>query len=92
MSQSEGSSEAVNELRKFSELIADPGQRKAFASDPDGTLDRVEVNPEAIPENVLGTLKGLSQEELRVLARLNTTLLESGLSTEVRDGASLGVF
>ena len=92
MSSAENPSEAAAELKKLADVIADPGQRKSFAADPDGTLDRVDVKPEAIPENVLTTLKGLNQEELRVLARLNSTLLESGLSAEAGDQGSLGMF
>lgn len=86
------SKEAATELAKFVDLIADPVQRKAFDSDPDGTLDRSDVNPEAIPENVLNTLKGLSQQELRLVARLNFRLIESGLSIDVGDGRSLSCF
>jgi hypothetical protein len=93
ISTTEGfSKEAATELAKLADLIADPVQRKAFDSDPDGTLDRSDVNPEAIPENVLNTLKGLSQQELRLVARLNSRLIESGLSVDVADGRRISCF
>ena len=92
MSSPEDPTQAAAELKKLADVIADPGQRKSFAADPDGTLDRVDVKPEAIPENVLSTLKGLSQEELRVLSRLNSSLLESGLSADAGGQGSLGMF
>lgn len=92
MGSPEGSSDAATELKKLADVIADPGQRKSFAADPDGTLDRSDVNPDAIPDGVLGTLKGLSQEELRALARLNSQLLDSGISAEAGSSGSLGMF
>lgn len=92
MSSPENSAEAAGELKKLADVIADPGQRESFASDPDGTLERVDVNHEAIPEDVLSTLKGLSHEELSAVARLNSTLLDSGLSADAGDQGSLGMF
>lgn len=80
------------ELKKLADLITDPVQRKAFASDPDGVLAESDVNPDLIPQPVLDTLKGLSQEELRLLQRLHASLLASGLSVEVSGGDSLGMF
>lgn len=92
MSSPENPADAAGELKKLADVISDPGERQSFASDPDGTLDRIDVNPEAIPENVLSTLKGLSQQELDALSRLNSTLLESGLSAEAGGQGSLGMF
>jgi len=90
ISTPEGFSEAAIELQKLAGLIADPVQRKAFAADPNGTLDLSDVNPEAIPEEVLDTLKGLSQEELRLLASFNATLIDAGLSVDVGKGNRIG--
>lgn len=84
--------DAAGELKKLADVIADPAERKSFAEDPDGTLDRVDVNPQAIPDNVLSTLKGLSQQELDALTRVNSSLLESGLSAEAGGQGSLGMF
>ena len=91
MSTPEGS-DAARELAKLAGVITEPAHRQSFAADPDGTLDRSDLHPTAIPESLLGTLKGLSQEELRVLARVNAGLVDAGLHTEVPEGGSLGFF
>ena len=92
MSTPEKPEEAAAELKKLADVIADPGERKAFAEDPDGTLDRIDVNPDVIPDEVLSTLKGLSHEELQALTRLNSSLVASGLSTEAGGQGNLGMF
>lgn len=48
------------------------------------------MNPEAIPEEVLDTLKGLSHEELRLLSSFNATLIDAGLSVDVGKGNRIG--
>jgi hypothetical protein len=84
--------EAAAELKKLADVLDDADHRQSFASDPDGTLDRVDVNPDAIPDEVLSTLKGLSHDELQALARLNSSLKNSGLSADAGGQGDLGFF
>ncbi len=64
-------------------VLADPEQRKRFADDPEETLNTAKVSIADIPSPVLDVLKGLSQEELELLGRLQTTLVENGLFFDV---------
>ncbi len=84
--------DAAAELKKLADLLDDPDHRQSFASDPDGTLEQVDVDPDAIPDEVLSTLKGLSHEELQVLTRLNSSLKSSGISVDAGGQGNLGVF
>jgi hypothetical protein len=84
--------EAAAELKKLADVLDDADQRQSFAADPDGTLDRVDVNPEAIPDEVLSTLKGLSHEELQAVVRVNSSLKSSGISADAGGQGNLGIF
>jgi hypothetical protein len=65
-----------------SKVLASAALRKSFAADPLGTLERAGIDIRAIPERILDTLAELSYEELGVVARVNQTLIESGIAAE----------
>jgi hypothetical protein len=82
MSEGEGASTGSGPFEKLGEVLRDPKQRKAFWLDPEGTLAKIGVDPDEIPERVRDTLHDLSYEELRVLARVNASLDEAGVPSE----------
>ncbi len=86
----EETSAAVQELGKVMDVIKDPGQRQSFAANPDQTLQQRNVNTGAIPGQVVDVLKGLSPDELGLLARFHSTLIDSGLSSDVPDSGQFG--
>jgi hypothetical protein len=75
----QGDDDARNEFARFANLITDPQVRREFDKDPLGTLELRGVNISALPEPVRDFLSDLSFEELRLLAQLQETLVESGL-------------
>jgi hypothetical protein len=85
--------EVVAELAKIVEIIGDPGQRKAFAADTEGTLETAGVNLEVIPKEVVDTLAGLSHQELGLLSRISESFADAGLAMgEVPDGGRVSFF
>lgn len=84
--QSQGDPDALNELARFADLITDRDVRRAFDSDPIGTLKDRGVNVDALPPAVLEFFADLSYEELRLLARLQETMVASRLSVETGYG------
>jgi hypothetical protein len=79
----EPSPEAMAAVARLSTIIADPEMRRAFVTDPSGTLERAGVNAEYIPQRLLETLMSLGEDELEVLARMCEDLTESGFYVEV---------
>jgi hypothetical protein len=75
----QGDPDARNEFARFANLITDPHVRREFDKDPLGTLERHGVNVAALPEAVRDFLADLSFEELRLLAHMQETLVDSGL-------------
>lgn len=84
MTQSEGeaTSSSSGTFAKLGEVLRDPKQRKAFWLDPEKALGNVGLDPNDIPAAVRETLHDLSYEELRVLARVNASLDDAGVSPE----------
>jgi hypothetical protein len=67
-------------LAHFAVSIADPAKRRAFATDPLGELDNA-LQPHGLsranlPQEVQDFIDSLSYEELRLLARLQTTMVD----------------
>jgi hypothetical protein len=75
--------EAAKALSKLvQEVISDPSVRQAFRGDPVGAAEAAGVDITPIPQRVIGTLAGLTAQELRLLAELNATFAEEGLYVE----------
>jgi hypothetical protein len=85
----QGDSAAVEQFAKFANLISSVHLRREFDRDPLATLAKQGVNVDALPEPVRDFLADLSFEELRLLARLQETMVGSGLSVPTAYG-SLG--
>ncbi len=79
----ERSEAAAAAMARVQAVLADPEQRKRFAKDPEATLSTAEVPIKDIPPPVLDVLRGLSDEELDLIGRLQTTLVENGLYIDV---------
>jgi hypothetical protein len=72
-------------LALLAKVISDPDKRRAFADDPDGTLNE-ELGDAAndIPPKVRAFFSELTYEELRVLAQLQKAMKGvEGLSEDV---------
>jgi hypothetical protein len=74
-----GSDAAVDALATVVNALASPGIRRKFAHDPDATLQELGVNVSALPSGVQALLHDLSYEELRLISRLQTTLVGEGM-------------
>jgi hypothetical protein len=72
-------------------VISEPAGRRAFAKDAHGAADAAGVDMSVLPQEVVDTLTGLSQAELRLLAELNETLTREGLYVEI-DGTETCIF
>lgn len=82
MSQQNPASPELIALAHFAEAIADPdpARRRAFADDPLGELDRAlaphNLSRGDLPSEVQDFIDSLSYEELRLLGRLQTTMVD----------------
>lgn len=85
--QSQGDPDALNELARFANLITDTRVRRDFDNDPLATLEREGVNVAALPDAVRDFLADLSYEELRLLARMQETMVASALYVETAYGS-----
>jgi hypothetical protein len=79
----------------IAKVISDPVKRRAFANDPDGTIEaELGDDAKALPPKVRTFFSELTYEELRVLAQLQQTMKgQAGLYEEVqtfRGTATLG--
>ncbi len=81
-SEGGGASYSSRAFAELGEVLRDPKQRKSFWLDPEKALGEVGIDPNDIPAAVRETLQDLSYEELRVLARVNASLDEAGVSPE----------
>jgi len=79
---SEGEGASSEAFAKLGQILGDPKQRKSFWLDPEKALDTVGLDANDIPAAVRETLLDLSYEELRVLARVNASLNEAGVSPQ----------
>jgi hypothetical protein len=73
------------------DVISDPERRRAFAEQPHRTADEFGVDLRVLPDPVVDTLTKLSDDELRLLAELNQTLIGQGLYVEF-DGMATCIF
>ena len=85
--QSQGDPDALNELARFANLITNTRLRRDFDNDPLGTLERKGVKVEALPKAVRTFLADLSYEELRLLARMQKTMVASKLYVQTDYGS-----
>jgi len=70
----------------IAKVISDPVKRRAFADDPDGTIEaELGDDAKALPPKVRAFFRELTYEELRVLAQLQQTMKgQAGLYEEVQ--------
>lgn len=72
----------TKELEKVMRMISEPSSRGKFKRDAKGALREAGVTEGAIPDELVDTLNGMSAEELEVIAKLNTTMVQLGLTAE----------
>jgi hypothetical protein len=77
---------ARDALGAFADAVSNAQWRGQFAADPDGALAARDIRKDDIPDEVLGFLKGLSEEELRLVASLGSVMADSGLSERSQGG------
>jgi hypothetical protein len=80
MTSMEGS--PSSEIQKLADVISDPGQRRAFAEEPEKTATDAGVDVGSLPDPVRSTLFGLSHEELEVLSRVRESFDQAGVPRE----------
>jgi len=80
----------ANAFAAFVELIKTPAGRNAFLGDPERALTDQGADVSAIPPDVLETLKELEKPELRLLDRLNTSMVRAGMT--VNEQGTLGFY
>jgi hypothetical protein len=85
MSQSQATSETLSEFAKLLGHLQASANRKSFATDPLATVERLGLNRELIPANMLDRLAECSYEELTVVFRLLSVSCEEGLRVELPD-------
>jgi hypothetical protein len=88
--QSEGDPAAVEALATFANRISEQRVRRDFDNDPLGTLEGIGVDVGALPDEVRDFLTDLTYEELRLLARMQQKMVDSGLYVKSQQGVSLG--
>jgi hypothetical protein len=82
VSQQNPASPELMALAHFAEAIADPdpARRRAFANDPLGELDNAlaphGLSRSDLPDEVQDFINSLSYEELRLLGRLQNTMVD----------------
>ncbi len=79
----------IQELEKLVEVISDPGTRRSFLEDAEGTLKKAGVKADALPKSLVDALAELTPAELRLVSHLNTTLVEAGYKAP--DSGSVGI-
>jgi hypothetical protein len=87
MSTPENPSEAHKALAVLATILPDRQARRAIANDPGPEFIKRGVNWEALPEDVRDFFEDLSLHELRMLARMQSTMeqhVEAGLAEEVQ--------
>jgi hypothetical protein len=72
----------IKELEKVMGVISDPTSRGKFKKDAKGALQDAGVTKGAIPDELVDALGSMSADELDVIAKLNKTLVQMGLTAE----------
>jgi hypothetical protein len=72
----------IKELEKVMRVISEPGSRAKFKKDAKAALRDAGVTVGAIPDALVDALDGMSEKELEVIAQLNTTMVQAGLTAE----------
>jgi hypothetical protein len=72
----------IKELEKVMRVISEPGSRAGFKKDAKKALREAGVMEGAIPDDLVDALDGMSEKELEVIANLNTTMVQAGLTAE----------
>ena len=71
-------------------ILSDPSLRAQFRKDPVALANEKGINLDGIPDRIVKTLAGLSEDELRLLTELNTVFKEEGMA--VKTGSTLMVY
>jgi hypothetical protein len=79
LNEEQGLGPAKQALAVFADAVTDAEWRARFAKDPDGALAERNVAPGDIPDNVMDFLKSLSEEELQLVGRLGSVMIDAGL-------------
>ena len=79
----------IKELEKLVQVISDPGTRRSFIDDAEGTLKKAGVKADALPKDVVDALAELTPAELRLVSHLNSTLFDAGYKAP--DSGSLAI-
>jgi hypothetical protein len=70
---------AKEALAAFADAVTDAEWRAQFAKDPDGALSERGISGGDIPGNVMDFLRSLSEEELDLVGRLGSVMIDAGL-------------
>ncbi len=84
--EQQGSDAALNAFAKFTQVLADRKLRERFLKEPEAALKEAGANAEDLPDEVLGFLKALSEEELDLLSRFNREFVAAGLAIRAPSG------
>jgi hypothetical protein len=71
-------------------ILSDPSLRPQFRKDPVALAAEKGIDLNGIPDRIVKTLAGLSEDELRLLTELNTVFKEEGMA--VKTGSTLMVY
>jgi hypothetical protein len=72
----------IKDRERAMKVITDAKSRESFRSDPQKTLREAGVREGALPDELVTTLKEMSNEQLAVVGKLNSTMVELGLTEE----------
>jgi hypothetical protein len=85
-----GSQKAENAVAVFAKMIQDPQQRRKFVQDPQAAMKTAGGNLGDLPPKVQAFFTNLTDEELRVLAQLQETMIkQEGLHEVAPSGATV---
>lgn len=77
MQQGRGDRAAAKALSQLvKKVLVPPEMRRAFQSDPRGTLERAGIEADKLPPDILETLSGMSYEELSAVAGIGQGVAE----------------
>lgn len=80
------SAQAKLALAAFADAVSSADWRGQFAKDSDAALAQRDIRKDDIPDEVLGFLKALSEEELRLVASLGSVMVDAGLYEQPQSG------
>jgi hypothetical protein len=72
----------MQDREKLMKLISDPASREAFRNDPRPAARDVGVSGGTDLDRLIDVLASMSDEELHVVARVNSMMIEMGLTEE----------